>query len=205
MGHNFHTSAALQIKIQYNITILAIQEHTPWNRKFLDGKITFIERHCTSKLQILIIDKQLTAYHCETVIFQEGHIKKSQFEICLKHFVTFVPVRGIPYSIGEKIRTTHKDIEENTILREMTIIQDQMKNTIIITIKTNDIIYVFGDKQDTPDNSKKFHYCFFRIPKHPFGIVKTYEDSGLLCLIYQHLEPLESLLFLDMVQKVEDS
>lgn len=87
----------------------------------------------------------------------------------------------------------------------MTIIQDQMKNTIIITIKTNDIMYVFGDKQDTPDNSKKFHYCFFRIPKHPFGIGKTYEDSGLLCLIYQHLETLESLLFLDMVQKVEDS
>jgi hypothetical protein len=28
MGGNFHISTALQIMIQYNITILAIQEHT---------------------------------------------------------------------------------------------------------------------------------------------------------------------------------
>jgi hypothetical protein len=53
--------------MQYNITILAIQEHTAWSRKLLDGAIASIERHCDkwgywvsiSKLLILIIDKQL--------------------------------------------------------------------------------------------------------------------------------------------------
>jgi len=34
MGCNFHILPALQIKIKYSITILAIQQHTAWNREF---------------------------------------------------------------------------------------------------------------------------------------------------------------------------
>ncbi len=76
MRCNFHISAAIRIMIQYNLTILAIQEHTPWNRELSEGEIASIEHHCDkwgyfvtlSKLQILIIDKQLTACHCETMV-----------------------------------------------------------------------------------------------------------------------------------------
>jgi hypothetical protein len=36
MGCNFDTAAAIRIMIQYEIAILAIQEHTPWNRELLE-------------------------------------------------------------------------------------------------------------------------------------------------------------------------
>jgi hypothetical protein len=53
------------------------------------------------------------------------------------------------------------------------------------------MIYVFGELQDTPNNSKVFHYGPGQIPKHPLGIVKTCESLGLECTIYQHWESLE--------------
>ncbi len=110
MRCNFHISAAIRIMIQYNLTILAIQEHTPWNRELSEVEIASIERHCDkwgyfvtlSKLQILIIDKQLTACHCETMVFEEGRVMKSRFEVSMNNYVTFVPVYGIPHSGGEK-------------------------------------------------------------------------------------------------------
>jgi hypothetical protein len=42
MGCNFHIAAAIRIVIQYNIYILAIQEHTPWSRELTEGKIKSI-------------------------------------------------------------------------------------------------------------------------------------------------------------------
>jgi hypothetical protein len=40
---NFHIAAALQIMIQYDNSILAIQEHTTWNKTLSDIEITSIE------------------------------------------------------------------------------------------------------------------------------------------------------------------
>jgi hypothetical protein len=98
MGCNFHISAAIRIMAQYNLTILAIQEHTPWNKDLSDGEIMSIKRHCDkwgyfvtiSKLQILIIDKQIAACHEETVVLEEGRILESRFQISTDNYVTFV-------------------------------------------------------------------------------------------------------------------
>jgi len=66
MGCNFHVSEAIWIMIQFNISILAIQEHTAWNKELQNLESASMERHCNkwgyfvtiSKLQIVIIDRQ---------------------------------------------------------------------------------------------------------------------------------------------------
>jgi hypothetical protein len=57
-------------------------------------------------------------------------------------------------------------IDENTKLKAMRAVQDRLTSTITKVIRNNELIYVFGDLQDTPDNSKMFHYGSSRIPKH---------------------------------------
>jgi hypothetical protein len=89
MACNFHISASLHVIVQYNLNILAIQEHTLWHKELSDGEGTSIEQHSDkwgyfltiSKLQILIIDKQLRACHQETIVFEEGQIIKCCFEV----------------------------------------------------------------------------------------------------------------------------
>jgi hypothetical protein len=58
--------------------------------------------------------------------------------------------------------------------------------------ETIDLIYVFGDLQDTPDQSRLFHHGSCRISKHPLGIVKICESLGLICTVYQHLDTLDT-------------
>jgi hypothetical protein len=77
------------------------------------------------------------------------------------------------------------------MLQEMNVIRDQIRTLIQHAFKTDDFIDVFGDLQDTPDNSKMFHYGMFRTPKHPLGIIKTCEEYGLTCTVYQLLSTLE--------------
>jgi hypothetical protein len=52
----------------------------------------------------------------------------------------------------------------------------------------HELLYIFGDLQDTPDQSKLFYYGSKNIMKHPLGIIQTCEEYGLECTIYQHLE-----------------
>ncbi len=88
MGCNFHILAALRIMLQYKLVFLAIQEHTAWNRVLAEHEISSIVRNCDrwgyfvtmSKLQIVIIEKQLLACHCETKIEKEGRIILSRFQ-----------------------------------------------------------------------------------------------------------------------------
>ena len=90
MGCNFWIDNAITIMIQYKLHILAIQEHTPWNRQLSIGEVNSIKRHCDSwgyivtitPLQIVMIDKQLVACHRETRFFEEGRIIKSRFDAC---------------------------------------------------------------------------------------------------------------------------
>jgi hypothetical protein len=66
MGCNFNIAATISIMVQHDTDILAIQEHTPWNRELFQVEIASIEKTCKrwrfsiifSKLQLLIIDKQ---------------------------------------------------------------------------------------------------------------------------------------------------
>jgi hypothetical protein len=70
-------------------------------------------------------------------------------------------------------------------------IQEIIKSIIENANKSKDIIFIYGDLQDAPDNSKNFHYGKCRIPKHPLGITKACEDRGLSCTIYQHMASLD--------------
>ena len=193
MGCNFHISSALQIKI------LAIQEHTTWSRTLLQHEITSIERLCNkwgyfvviSKLQILIMDKQLLACHHETSTHMEGRIITSHFQIDERQFVIFIAVYGIPHSGNNTVHSNLMNLEENEVLQEMRHIKEILKTITKKVSRTKDIIYVMGDLQETPDNYKIFHCDRCRIPKHPLGIIKTCEELGLSCNIYQHMETLE--------------
>jgi hypothetical protein len=76
----------------------------------------------------------------------------------------------------------------------MRIIHKQIKKSIGNAKNTGDIVFIFGDLQDTPDNTSKFHYGKCRIPKHPLGSIKAREEANLSCSIYQHLESLNKPL-----------
>jgi hypothetical protein len=199
MGCNFHILAALRIMIQHNLGILAIQEHTAWNRSLTEHEITSIEKHCDkwgyfvtiSKLQIVITDKPLLACHCETTVEKEGRIIVSRFQVSTKHFVNFISMYGIPHSGKGRLHPENVNIEENSILQEMNSIKQCIIYLVKEASKAGDIVFVFGDLQDTPDNSKKFHYGRTRLPKHPLGIVSACEELGLTCSIYQHIDNLE--------------
>jgi len=66
MGCNFNIAMAISM-IQYDLTILAVREHTPWNKDLTPMEISSMERTChkwgfsitISKLLILIIDKHV--------------------------------------------------------------------------------------------------------------------------------------------------
>ena len=199
MNCNFDIESALCIMMRNELSILAIQEHTPWNKELSTIQITSLNRHCEawgyfatiSKLQILIIDKQLLACHRETMIFEDGRIIKCRFEIANKQFVTFVPVYGVPHSSHSAERGLTKETDENNKLQTMTQVQNSLNTIISKAVDTSDFLYVFGDLQDTPDNSKLFHYGSCRIAKHPLGIVKTCEAHGLICSIFTHINTLE--------------
>jgi hypothetical protein len=105
MGCNFDIAMAIRIMIQYDLTILAIQEHTPWNKDLTPMEISSFEWTChtwgfsitISKLQILIIDNQVQACHREIEIYEDGRIIKSRFEISSRTYANFVAVYGIPH------------------------------------------------------------------------------------------------------------
>lgn len=98
-----------------------------------------------------------------------------------KQHALFTSVYGIPHHGEEKLKFNSREFEESDILQKMKGIQENLKK-VLNTAKTNgDITYVFGDLQDTPDNSKNFRYGPSRISTHPLGIVKTCEDCSLSC------------------------
>jgi hypothetical protein len=43
MGCNINIAAAIRIMVQYELAILTIQEHTPWNRTLSEVEITSIQ------------------------------------------------------------------------------------------------------------------------------------------------------------------
>jgi hypothetical protein len=73
----------------------------------------------------------------------------------------------------------------------MTAVQRKLKTLLAQAQRNKDILYVFGDLQDTPKNSKAFHYGQCRIPKHPLGIIKTCEDYQLECTIFKFLQDMD--------------
>jgi hypothetical protein len=106
MGCNFQVFVTLQIKVKYEIYILAIQEHTPWNKELYQFEIDHIQRICEkygyfaviSKMQILIFDKQLSPCYQETKTYLHGRLLCSTFNIAANTMVNFVVIYGYPHS-----------------------------------------------------------------------------------------------------------
>jgi hypothetical protein len=195
-GCNFQIDAAITLMIHYGLHILTIQEHTPWNKELTHIDISYIDKQCekwgfftiTSKTQIVIIDKWLSPCYKDTKTYLEGRICCSKFEISVNMYVEFVTTFEYPHSPKNRNITATDD--EN-VLRGMRELSQQLQQIIRKAQKENIMMFIFGDLQDTPDGSKNFTYGPSRIPKHPLGIIKTCEDMGMLCTIYQHLESLE--------------
>jgi hypothetical protein len=106
-------------------------------------------------------------------------------------FTTFIPVYGIPHSSTKIENHTSEDTGangESKKLQTMLQMKQHMKSLLSTAIDNSVFLYVFGDLQDTPDNSKIFHSGSCRIAKHPLGIVQNCEDFGLTCSIYAHVE-----------------
>jgi hypothetical protein len=118
MACSCHIFAALQIMIKYKIHIMAIQEHTTWNRNLSEEEINSIHRHCNNwgffatvtKLQILILDKQLWACHQSTNSSEDGRIIVSRFAISNTQHATFVAIYGIPHHGGKKFISQIKNL-----------------------------------------------------------------------------------------------
>ena len=199
MGCNFAIYKAIEIMIQYDLSILAIQEHTAWNKELSDIQIASIERHCdrwgyfvtVSKLQIIIFDKRLQACHRETHTHIDGRLIESRFVISDNQHACFLPVYGISHFTGNTREPDDLANSENSKLTTMSALRDQLKAAIQRARRRSDLIFVFGDLQDTPDNTNLFHYGACRVAKHPLGIVKTCESMDLLCSIYKFSDTLE--------------
>jgi len=127
MGCNFSVAVAIRMMIQCKLSILAIQEHTPWNRELSDMEITSIHHTCEKwgvlvtvmKLQILLIDKQLASNHQTTNIYEDGRLIRCRFEILQDKYVTFIPVYGVPHSTNNRIHQDQQDIDESTTIKKM--------------------------------------------------------------------------------------
>jgi hypothetical protein len=138
MGCNFHIAAALRITMHYNLNILAIQEHTPWNEELSSTETTSISKHCDrwgyfvtiSKLQIVIIDKQLLACHRETTVYEGGRIVPCRFEISENQYASFVPVYGVPNSSTDTQIYKMEDTGENIKLQTMLQVRNHLKAII---------------------------------------------------------------------------
>jgi hypothetical protein len=143
-----------------------------------------------SKLQIVIMDKILAASHRGTEIFEDGRIIKFQLEIAPQQYANLVTVYGIPHHGNGKYHVNNSETTEDETLAKLHRIRTHLRKIINLATTNKEDIYVFGDLQDTPDNKKNFNYGTCRIPKHPLGITKTFEDSNLSCTAYKHLDSL---------------
>ncbi|MFN9979433.1 MAG: hypothetical protein ACK53Y_05945, partial [bacterium] len=131
------------------------------------------------------MDKVLTASHRGTEIFEDGRIIKCQLEIAPQQYANLVTVYGIPHHGNGKYHVNNSETTEDETLAKLHRIRTHLRKIINLATRNKEDIYVFGDLQDTPDNTKNFNYGKCRIPKHPLGIIKTCEDSNLSCTAYK--------------------
>jgi hypothetical protein len=175
MGCNFDISLTMRLMMQYQLYMLAIQEHTPWSRELSQAEISSYKKHCdkwgyfmvVSKLQIIIIDKQLTPCIRETGIHEDGRLIHLRLEISTRSYVNFVATYGYPHSPNNRSKRFVEIADENTVLQKMRQLKRILTTIIKKATNVNELLFVFGDLQDTPDNSKMFSYGNSHIVKHP--------------------------------------
>jgi len=187
MGCNFHIGAAICLMMQNDLFVLAIQEHTPWNRQLSEGEIKSIHRQCerwgyfviVSKLQIVIYAKELGTSVRNTTVHEDGRMIQLKLEIAQGKYANFCAMYGYPHSPNNRRETNNITQDEGSIIQGMRKLQKVLRTAIIKAKNAGELIYIFGDLQDTPDRSRMFYYGTNSIIKHPLGIVQTCEDCGL--------------------------
>jgi len=97
-------------------------------------------------------------------------------------------VYGYPHSPSNCSKQQLEAYDEYSILKKMRQLKKLLKPIIMKARDTNQLIYIYGDLQDTLDHSRAFFYGNSNIAKHPLGIVHTCENLGLQCTIYQHMD-----------------
>jgi hypothetical protein len=80
-----------------------------------------------SKVQILIIGKQLTTCHHETTSFIDGRLIKSRFEVSRGKFVLFIPVYGIPHSPNNRNYASQDNTSEIEMIVKMNLVKQQLQ------------------------------------------------------------------------------
>ncbi len=195
MGCNFNIGTALKLMMRYELYILAIQEHTAWNRELSEAEKISFRKNCAewgfliyfSKLQIIILHKQLISCIRHNTTHEDGRIFQLTLEITTNQIVNFISVYGYPHSPRNRSKQHLDSFDENEVLQKMRTLRSTLKLLVTKAIDANELVFVYGDLQDTPDSSKNFYYGSSSITKHPLGIVQTCENLGLECTIYQHM------------------
>ena len=129
MAGNFDVSIAVNLMMDQNIHILAIQEHSPWGMEMHPGTYQQIIRVCAfngflvqvAKHQIIIFNKLLSTIHRYTDDKEEGHICTNMFQIGPQEYAAFIAVYGILHG-KKKSREGCKDIaamNRQKVRREM--------------------------------------------------------------------------------------
>jgi hypothetical protein len=54
--------------------------------------------------------------------------------------------------VAKKLHFLHREFQENSVLNKMSIIQDHIKKIIQLAQRNQDIVFIFGDLQDSLDN-----------------------------------------------------
>jgi hypothetical protein len=90
-----------------------------------------------------------------------------------KKFVNFVVTYGYPHSPNNRSKQFIEIMDENMVLQKMRQLKQILTTILNRAINADELIFIFGDLQDTPDNSKMFSYGTSNIIKHPLGIVRT--------------------------------
>jgi len=196
MKCNFSIDIAITLMNKHQLFILTIQEHSPWNRDLTQLEKDYIIKTgekwafkiIITKMQIIIIDKQILPCLQGTKEYFDGRIISSEFTITQGNEAVFVSVYGYPHSPNNRQVTTQ---DSEATMNNMRELQKQLKTIIRKAQSCNKKIFVFGDLQDTPDETKTFIYGSTRIAKHPLGIVKTCEEFGMQCTIFQHLHAMD--------------
>jgi len=196
MGCNFNIASTLRILLQHELAILAVQEHTPWANVLHEAEVNSIHKTFDkyedqvifSKMELLFIDRQLATRLRETNVHLEGCLIATKFEISPGICANFISVYGYPHSPGNRSKDyMDSQDDENTVIQKMTTLKRLLKSIINKAKNKQELIYIFGDLQDTPDGSKAFYYGNNNIKKHPLGIAQTCENMDLECTIYEHV------------------
>jgi hypothetical protein len=138
MGCHFNIGTAIRLMMQNDLFIIAIQVHTPWSRQLSDAEIKSIHRTCDkyqfcatiSKVQIILIDKQIPTSTRDTSIHEERRMIQIRLEISHGKYANFHAKYGYPDSPNNRPDTNSKTQDESSILRGMRQIQKLIKSAI---------------------------------------------------------------------------